>query len=391
VSGEGGIDRRTLLKRGGLLLLGASLPLPLSACGTTTHPAAEPAFGFIYASGPVEEAVMPENPPLGDFARLITAQAKQHQVSVTVTKGEEPQAELRTFVEPSEAESATGEHPPQYPVVVVSVPGIKLDPAVRKAVEGGVQLVSFLYPLPNAAASISVDPARMGTMLGEDVAAWVGKNGGGDVLVVERKPPSPYAPVPFTATEPKSSAALASALAAGSTKVAATVSVANEDSVEGVRAEHATRAALAANPTVRAVACLDDSAALGAARALDAAYPGEAESLYVGGLGAPTAGSQMTIEALEGGGCFRTLVAASPGDLAAALVEVPNKLLEGGAGEDVAIRPRLLRRGSSALRAYARDFKPGGYLGPNEVEGFFVINPAEPQPGVANGPRRAGP
>jgi hypothetical protein len=390
MSGDAGLDRRTLLKRGGLLLLGATLPLPLAACGKTTHVEVERSIAFIYAGGEVSEPYMPLNPPLGDFARLIDERARQSEVSVAVSS-EEPRATLRGYVEPGEIDPATGGRPPEYPVVVVSVPGITLDPTVVKAVEGGVQLISFLFPVPHSSASITVDPARMGTMLAEDILVWSqGQVAGGEVLLVDRKPPSPYATVPFTGTESDSGAALRSALAAASPAVRVlSATVANEDSEDGIRAEHVVRETLASNPAVRTVACLDDSAALGAARALAAAHPKEAARLYVGGLGVPSASSRMTLEALEGPGCLRTLVAVSPRTLADALVDVSVAPLESETAEDVAVPPLLLRRGSAALRRYARDYTPHGYIGLNEGQRFFVLNPPSKQPGVPTGPRRS--
>jgi ABC-type sugar transport system substrate-binding protein len=394
----GGFDRRTLLKRGGMLALAAALPLDLVACGKTTHVEAKRVVAFLYESGNTQYPTSSFNPPLGDFFRLVGKQARKEDVSFVVTvssngERETPAKQLTTDVQPTEFDPSLGESPASYPVIVVSVPKVKLGPSVVRAVEGGVQLVAFLYPSPHAAASITVDAARMGRMLGADILAWSEGKGAGEVMLVERRPPAPRGTVPFTATETESAAALRSALAAGESapRIVATATVANEDSEDGIRAEHVVREALAAHPTVRMVACLDDSAAVGAARALAAARPGQVEDLYVGGLGAPTASSQKTLEALEGPGCFRALVAASPRTLADALVEVSVSLLEGEEAEDISVPPLSLQRGSTALRRYARDYTPDGYLGFNEVEPFFVINPQHPQPDTVTGPRAPQP
>ncbi len=386
-------DRRSLLKRGGLLALAASMPVPLAACGKTTQVEPDRAVAFVYASGPADEAFIPLNPPLADFARLLTDKAKEEDVNFAVTS-KEPRRQLARYVAPTEFDPATGKTPAQYAVVVVSVPGLKLGPGVAKAVKDGVKLVAFLYPIEGAAATISVDPRRMGTMLGEDVLDWARQKGESEILLVERDKPLPYPPyssVPFTATEPQSGAALRKVIdSSGSVRIAATVTVANEDSEDGIRAEYAVRSALAAKPNLRTVVCLDDSASLGAARALAEANHGEAADLYVGGLGAPAASSLATLEALEGPGCLRTLVAASPAALADAMVETSSALLEGTAAEDIAVSPVLLTRGSAALKNYERDYTPHGYLGVNQVSEFFVLNPAHRQVGVPVGPRRPG-
>jgi hypothetical protein len=193
MSDPAGLDRRTLMKRGGLLLLGASLPIPLAACGTTTPgEAPDRTIAFLYASGPVRYSVRPLNPPLGDFARLIARRGKEKKVSFGVSSSENPRRSLNRDVEQTEFNPATNESPPLYSVIVVSAPGMPVDPGVVRAVESGVQLVSFLYPVPHAVASITVDPERMGEMLAEDILAWAREEeGGGDVLLVEPKPPSP--------------------------------------------------------------------------------------------------------------------------------------------------------------------------------------------------------
>ncbi|HYV15398.1 MAG TPA: substrate-binding domain-containing protein [Conexibacter sp.] len=347
------IDRRTLLRNGAVALLGAGMTSALAACGDATG-----------TLGPHDEAVARRSiaidyasyyPPVADLRRLVEQRAHARAAAVTFSDDAAGvAAQLATLSRWSGPRGG-------FRVVVVAPFDVAaVAPVARAVLARGIDVVSYLTPLPQQTAGIVVDPQRCGRLLAADVAAWGRRvlGGHGSALLV-RPPTRAAVPDPFAPLAARSERALLDELgrrAPGVEPVAATAAQGAAD------AQAAVARALRDYPSTRIVLCWNDATATGAAAALGEHFPPrEHPRLYSGGVAAAGISTRATLRALGRDGILRCLVAPRLGDLADALVELPYALLHGRPAHDVRVPARAL--GSAAPRsiaAYARDYAPNG-------------------------------
>lgn len=371
-----GVDRRTLLQRalrlGAAGVLGGALPGVLAACGKTTPaPQKRSDYFFGYGTG---VGGTPPAPPFGDLVRLMAARAGELNVSPTISVHTGANlASLRTSAgRSSTRDPVTGTYPPNYSVVVIGFPeSTALERIAADAVGLGVKVVSYLQEIERRTAAISVDAARMGTMLATHAAKWAEQRlgGRGSVLIVEpgRGDIGALASSPFASAAPKGIEALQTTLTRLAPRLAVT------------RTHGDVTRAVVAHPDVQMVLCWSDIVALGVAQTLRARHPAGTGKLYVGALGVPSLSSRATIDELRRDDVLRAVVAVPLRDLARAAVDLPTTLLIGQPARDIAVAPQLLTPGSAALTAQSRDFSrdhavPVG-LNQNGVGPYLKLNP----------------
>jgi ABC-type sugar transport system substrate-binding protein len=345
------LDRRTLLLRGAMALLGVGAPGLLTACGSGDEP------------GPQERAVARRSiaidyasyyPPVADLRRLVEQRAQERGARVTFS--DDPSG---TAAQLATLRRWTGPRGGFHALVVAPFDAAAVAPLARAAIAQDVAVVSYLTPLPRQTAAIVVDPQRSGGLLAGDAARWAHRalGGRGQALLV-RPPARPAVPDPFAPLAAPAERALLDEMARrapGIEPVAATEASAAPD------AEAAVARALADYPGVRVVLCWNDATASGAARALAKALPAaERPRLYAGGIAVGGVTTDATLRELAGGGVLRALVAPRLRDLADALVDLPSALLHGVRPHDVRVPARALSAATPQLvAAYRRDYAPG--------------------------------
>jgi ABC-type sugar transport system substrate-binding protein len=343
------VERRAALRAGAGAVLGLSLSPLLAACGTTFKLHANTTSYVIDATG--------TSPPASDLARLIAARARSVGMapSLTATGSLQIAADLRLQSALGPFDPQTNRTPAVSGLIAVGAvdPGA-IGPILATAIRRGVNVVSYPLALRHRTAAIVVDPARGATTLAAQAAAWMRAHGGapGKMLLVL---PSPDAAAvnPYATQGPAIERAVRAVLARRAPEVALATTTGF-----GAPSGRATVAqALAAEPDTRVVLAWDDDTALGAAQALRThAAARQREPLYVGALGAPAVTSRATFRELERGDVLRVVVAASPRDLANALVDLPHALLGGRPARDVILELQTLTPRSPALAKYSRDY-----------------------------------
>ncbi|MEA2217604.1 MAG: ribose transport system substrate-binding protein [Solirubrobacteraceae bacterium] len=349
------LDRRAVLRAalraGAGAALGLGLPAALAGCGggdklnAHSKAVARRSIAIDYAS---------YYAPIDDLRRLVLARARGVGAAVTFSDdaaGARAQlASLRTL---------TGARGGFRVVVIAAFDAGSVEPIAAAALRDGIEIVTYVTPLQHRTAAIDVDPARTGALLATHAARWARARLGGRGTVLLVVPPAGViVPDPFVAGAARSEPAIRSTLAAR----APGLRIATTAGAYGTPdARQAVAQALGAHPGARIVLCWNDATAVGAAQALRDGHPaGERARLYAGGQGAPAIAARATLERLHGDDVLRCLVAPRLRDLANALVDVPRSLLRGEPARDIAPPIAVLTAGSSAVRAYERDYAPVG-------------------------------
>lgn len=349
---DAAIDRRTLLRGGAAALLGAGASGVLAACGDGTD-----------APGPHAEAVARRSiaidyasyyPPVADLRRLVEQRAHARSAAVTFSDdaaGVEAQlATLRRW---------TGPRGGFRVIVIAAFDVAAVAPIARAARAQGIDVVSYLTPLPQQTAGIVVDPEHCGRLLAADAAAWAQRALGGDGQALLVRPPAdPSVPDPFAPLAARAERALLDELARRAPGIEAVAATQGRGSAD---AQAAVARALRDYPGVRVVLCWNDAAAVGAARALGERFPADdRDRLYAGGVATAGVATRAILRELGGDGVLRCLVAPRLHDLADALVALPYGLLHGRPAREARVPVRAL--GDAAPRpiaAYARDYASG--------------------------------
>ena len=265
--------------------------------------------------------------PIDDLKRLVRARAAQRGASVLFSSdpsgGPAQLASLRKL---------TGTRSGFRAVVVAPFDAAAADPIVEAAVARGTDVISFITPLASQSAAISVDASAAARLLAADA-----RRRGIDRVTLVAPPAVSPIPDPFLPYAKAASTALRTELARAQITVGSTVTA--------LGAADATQAV----GDARAVLTWNDATALGAAKAVG-------RDGYVGALGAPAVTGRAALDALDGPGPLRCLVAPRLAALADALVDLPYALLHGGR-ETTAVVPAVrMTRGSAAARAARSDY-----------------------------------
>lgn len=229
-------------------------------------------------------------------------------------------------------------------IVVAPFDPDAVDAIAADAVGRGIRIVSFVVPLEHGTCAIAVDPDQVAALLVEHARAHASP--GARVLLVA-PPPGPVVPDPFVAYSADVHAALARRLTSGSLRVAQSITALGE-----ADARDAVAAAVSDDPDLSVVLTASDVTALGAAAALRGI-----DGAYVGGAGAPAISGPRSLDALDGRGPLRCLVAPRLSTLADAVIDLPRALLRGEDAADMVIPARLFTPGSPLTRAARTDYQ----------------------------------
>jgi len=122
--------------------------------------------------------------------------------------------------------------------------------------------------------------------------------------------------------------------------------VASQKSIDAGSGLQITTSVLAAHPNVKAVVAINDDGALGAYRAfLDRGHAANDPEIFIGGQD----GARQALELIKQGTMYRASSALAVRDLAAAVVQHPIDVANGGSKEDAKVPVRLLTHDDTAL------------------------------------------
>ncbi len=346
------IDRRTLLRTSAAALLGTGAAGLLSACGGGADELGAQARAVARRSIAIDYASY--YPPVADLRHLVDQRARVVGARVTFSDDASGIAAQRATLR-----GWSGPRGGFRALVVAPFDAAAVAPIVDDALARGIDVVSYLAPLPRQTARIVVDPAAAGRQLAADAAAWAHRalRGRGQLLLV-RPPADLRVPDPFAVLAAPIERALLATLARtapGLEPVAVTEATAAAD------ARAAVARALQDYPHVRLALCFNDATAAGAADALAHAHAAaDRPRLYAGGVALGGVATGRTLRQLSAGGVLRALVAPRLRDLADALVDVPYALLHGQPSRDAEIEARVLAAGDTELiAAYRHDYANG--------------------------------
>lgn len=226
-------------------------------------------------------------------------------------------------------------------IVVQAVDVPDMAGRARAAIAQGVDVISYLQPLPYQSAQITADGGSLGALLATDVAAWAHRHGAAAARAIFVADPTNAAP----GASPLAEQAIRVTLGHLAPRIELTAVQSAADAVHR----------LAVDRSARIVLCSSDYDATQVAGALRRQPPPPAVGrLYVGGIGSPSVGPQ-TLSELRLDGVLRAVATVRQQDLADALVDLPAAiLLQSAMPRDVRIPPVLLTPRSLQLTAYER-------------------------------------
>jgi hypothetical protein len=333
------VDRRTLLFAAAAGALG--LPAALGGCGQTTPKAHDGTdYQILFNVG-----------PQADLIRLVTARATATGMSpqaIAPVNGSAV-ATLRAMTARSAVfDPQTNAYPVSTALAVVgAVSSAALDPVAATGLARGVKIVSYPVALRHRSAAIVVDQVQASGLLAATAAAWAHSNLGGRGHVLIVLPTLDPAVDPYAPFLPQIEQTLRSTLAerAPGLEVVTTHPLGTGNTSVSLLRE------------AQVVLTYDDAIAAAVAqqarRELSAAAR---QKFFVGAVALPAVASRATFDELRRDDLLRAVVAARLRDLADAMVDLPNTLLNGGSAGDVRLPLELLTPRSSALATFERDY-----------------------------------
>ena len=323
-AGMDGLDRRALLAAAGTAslglvaapgLLGAFSKSVLAADKVTTMGFDHPYNFVTYVS---------------DIQRWATVYAEAHGLTALFTsdngKLDAQIANLETWI-------------------VQGVPAICCFPIEPTAIEKiaakarskGIVWVSYAAHLKNQDSSVIFGNAESGRLLATAAADFINKVHGGEAEVIRLTLPDGGE---LGRERDKAADETLAELAPGA-KV-----VASQKSIDAGSGLQIVNSVLAAHPNVKVVIGINDDGALGAYRAfLDHGHAPDDPEIFIGGQD----GAQQALALIKQGTMYRASSALAVQDLAAAVVQHPIDVANGGSKEDARVPVRLLTHDDTAL------------------------------------------
>jgi hypothetical protein len=348
------LDRRTLLRAAAASGLALGLPEVLTGCRTYIRPAPR-IPGYAIDVAPLPPGVQ----------GLIAARAAQIGVAPESNAGLEAVADRgAAFGGLTERQQNGGFNPvydtyPRDTDLAVVQADATLDPVVRAVMAQGVQVISYLAPLPHQTAQIDVDPGSLGELLAMHAADWARSRLAEDATAIFVSAPDSDG-VRYLPLSPSVLAA-ERAIRATFSRVQPRLRITTVDYLEE------PERALGSDPSLRIVLCANDVVALNTAQTVRHQVPrGRRDGLYVGGLGTPSIGQSGTpvgqgagvepwMRELARDDVLRGLATVRLSDLANSLVDLPAALIRGRRPYDIRIPPVLLTPRSRLTRDYAHE------------------------------------
>lgn len=312
-AGGGRLDRRRFLQAGGAAAASVALPSVLAACGDP-----EP--------GPIERAVARRSigidyasyyPPVQDIHQLVRARARELGAAITFSHDESGAAAQRRNLE-----SWTGPRGGFRAIAIAPFDAASVESIAAQAIDDDIAVVSYLVPLRNQTAAISVDPDTAAAMLADEVRHWAHGRPGQALLV--RPPDRSPTPDPFATLAPATERALRRSLAERAPQiqlVAATQAQGQDD------ARAAVVRALRDYPDITLALAWNDNTAIGAATALEQASAAPPADLFAGAVAVPGIAGKANLQAIANADIRLSVVAPRLRDLANRLVDMPFALL----------------------------------------------------------------
>jgi ribose transport system substrate-binding protein len=212
-----------------------------------------------------------------------------------------------------------------------------IEKIAAKARSKGIVWVSYAAHLKNQDSSVVFGNTESGKLLATAAANFINKVHGGKAEVIRLTLPDGGE---LGRERDKAADATLAELCPGA-KV-----VASQKSIDAASGLQIVTSVLAAHPNVKAVIGINDDGALGAYRAfLDRGHAPDDPEIFIGGQD----GAQQALALIKKGTMYRASSALAVRDLAAAVVQHPIDVANGGSKEDRQVPVRLLTHDDQAL------------------------------------------
>jgi ribose transport system substrate-binding protein len=212
-----------------------------------------------------------------------------------------------------------------------------IEKVAAKARAKGIVWVSYAAHIKNQDSSVVFGNAESGTLLATAAAEFINKVHNGKAEVIRLTFPDGGE---LGRERDKAVDETLAKLAPGATVVASQKSI---DTGSGLQI---TTSVLAAHPNVKVVIGINDDGALGAYRAfLDRGHAANDPEIFIGGQD----GAQQALALIKQGTMYRASSALAVRDLAAAVVQHPIDVANGGSKEDAVVPVKLLTHDTTDL------------------------------------------
>jgi ribose transport system permease protein len=205
-----------------------------------------------------------------------------------------------------------------------------IERVAAKARKKGIVWVSYAAHIKNQDSSVVFGNTESGTLLATAAADFINKVHGGEAEVIRLTLPDGGE---LGRERDKAVDETLAKLAPGA-KV-----VASQKSIDAGSGLQITTSVLAAHPNVKVVVGINDDGALGAYRAfLDRGHAVDDPEIFIGGQD----GAQQALALIKQGTMYRASSALAVRDLAAAVIQHPIDVANGGSKEDAVVPVKLL-------------------------------------------------
>jgi ribose transport system permease protein len=223
-----------------------------------------------------------------------------------------------------------------------------IEKVAAKARAKGIVWVSYAAHLKNQDSSVVFGNTESGTLVATAAADFINKVHGGKAEVIRLTLPDGGE---LGRERDKAVDETLAKLAPGATVVASQKSI---DAASGLRI---TTSVLAAHPNAKVVVGINDDGALGAYRAfLDRGHAENDPEIFIGGQD----GAQQALALIKKGTMYRASSALAVRDLAAAVVQHPIDVANGGSKDDAVVPVKLLTHDDTQLLDdYLAQLSPG--------------------------------
>ena len=212
-----------------------------------------------------------------------------------------------------------------------------IEKIAAKARAKGITWVSYAAHIKNQDSSVVFGNTESGTILATAAAEFINKVHGGKAEIIRLTLPDGGE---LGRERDKAVDATLAKLCPGA-KV-----VASQKSIDAGSGLQITNSVLAAHPNVKAVVAINDDGALGAYRAfLDHGHAPNDPEIFIGGQD----GAQQALVLIKQGTMYRASSALAVQDLAAAVIQHPIDVANGGSKEDAQVPVKLLTHADTEL------------------------------------------
>ena len=228
-------------------------------------------------------------------------------------------------------------------LVVYPMEASTMETLAQEARQKGLKWVTYAEHMKNEDGAILFSNEQSGRLLGTEAAKHINQQLGGEAEVALLT----YDEVSVGRERKKGELAALKELAPGAKIVAQAKANATDT---GVRV---TESILEAHPNLKVIIPINDDAGLGAYQVLVNRGKAKDPDYWVGGQD----GTIDALKTVQKGEAFRATVAVRLKDIGYAIIDLPRRLLEGGSGGTVNIKPVVLKKGSPQIKEYMSDWQ----------------------------------